>query len=228
VEVGSHVVRTRAGLAAGTRMDSIRISRWMLAPVPTVRLWRRMVLWETRSYPAALARERDRVLALTGLKDTYGPIAWRWRAPRRTKALYRLGELTASTDLPALGSPQTPDRPALEAGHASTPASGPAERTNGPARRGRSTGRTPTRSRTRTGTKKRTVPNVEDLMEVGRRIAAQMDAAGTVLTRDSLAAALREAGTTAGNQRVGALLTRLKTEPAAEMAPGQGSEGDEQ
>ena len=94
VEVAAHVIRTRAGLAAGTRMDSIRLSRWLLAPGSTVRLWRRMVLWEIRSYPSALVRERDRVLALTDLKDGYGPIAWRWRAPRRTKALYKLGELT--------------------------------------------------------------------------------------------------------------------------------------
>jgi hypothetical protein len=50
------------------------------------------VLWEIRSYPAALERERARVLALTGLQDRYGVLAWRWRAPRRVRALYRLGE----------------------------------------------------------------------------------------------------------------------------------------
>jgi hypothetical protein len=114
VEVGAHVVRARAGLAAGTRMDSIRLSRWFLAPTSTVRLWRRMVLWETRSYPAALVRERDRVLALTELKDTYGPIAWRWKAPRRARTLYRLGELAPATDLPALSAP-APTPPAIEA-----------------------------------------------------------------------------------------------------------------
>ena len=87
------MVRVRAGLAAGTAMDRIRASRWLLAPVPTARLMRRMVLWEIRSYPDALRRERDRLLALTDLQDTYGRLAWRWRAPRRTRALYRLGEL---------------------------------------------------------------------------------------------------------------------------------------
>src|SRR5262249_55144412 len=34
VEVAAHVVRVRAGLAAGTRMDSVRLSRWLLAPGP--------------------------------------------------------------------------------------------------------------------------------------------------------------------------------------------------
>ena len=57
-----------------------------------------MVLWEVRSYPRALARERDRLLALTGLQDAYGPVAWRWRAPRRVRALYRLGELAPARD----------------------------------------------------------------------------------------------------------------------------------
>ncbi|MEV4258734.1 DUF2637 domain-containing protein, partial [Spirillospora sp. NPDC049652] len=100
VEIGAHVIRVRAGIESGTRMDGIRASRWLLAPWPTLKLWRRMVLWEIRSYPDALGRERDRVLARTDLKDAYGTLAWRWKAPRRTKALYRLGEL-APAALPA-------------------------------------------------------------------------------------------------------------------------------
>lgn len=202
VEVAAHVVRTRAGLAAGTRMDAIRPSRWLLAPGGTVRLWRRMVLWEIRSYPAALIRERDRILALTHLKDTYGPLAWRWKAPRRTKALYKLGELTPAAVLPDL------DEAAEPADAAPDGEPGPStrdDRTSTTARRGRST-------RRRARIKRRTAPDVEDLMETGRRIAATADDRGEVLTRDTLAAALRQAGQTAGNDRVGALLTRLKNE----------------
>ncbi|WP_194908094.1 DUF2637 domain-containing protein [Catenulispora rubra] len=92
VEVGAHVVRKRARLTNAKRMDRVRVSRWLLAPVPTLSLWRRMVLWEERSYPAALARERTRVLAKTDLQDRYGR-AWRFKASRRERALYRLGEL---------------------------------------------------------------------------------------------------------------------------------------
>jgi hypothetical protein len=92
VEVGAHVVRKRARLTSVRRMDRVRVSRWLLAPLPTLGLWRRMVLWEERSYPAALARERTRVLAKTGLQDRYGR-AWRFKASRRERALYRLGEL---------------------------------------------------------------------------------------------------------------------------------------
>ncbi|SEG90977.1 Protein of unknown function [Thermomonospora echinospora] len=120
VEIAAHVVKVRAGIAAGTRMDRIRASRWLLAPVRTAALWRRMVLWEVRSYPTALDRERARLLVLTDLQDNYGAVAWRWKAPRRVRALYRLGELApAPSDAPTAGEPTAladTDRPAIEAG----------------------------------------------------------------------------------------------------------------
>jgi hypothetical protein len=208
VEVGAHVVRIRAGIEAGTRMESIRPSRWVLAPWPTLKLWRRMVLWEIRSYPDALMRERARVLALTDLQDTYGRWAWRRNAPRRVRALYRLGELTPATGpasvstspadmTAAIGSSAgpMPDRPALERGPSTS----------------RRSGRSTRSSRTRKAAKP-TPPDVEDLMPLGWSIAADLDRAGETLTRNALAARLREAGQSAGNARVGALLARLKTE----------------
>ena len=100
VSLAAHVIRVRAQLTAGTAIDRIRVSRWLLAPLRTALLWRRMVLWEIRSYPDALARERARLLALTGLQDTYGVLAWRWRVaapgphpvpPRRTRSADRPG-----------------------------------------------------------------------------------------------------------------------------------------
>ena len=57
---------------------------------------------------------------------------------------------------------------------------------------------------------------VEDLMPLGWRIAADLKAAGKALNRDNLAVALREAGESASNGRVGALLARLKTEAPAD------------
>jgi DNA-binding transcriptional ArsR family regulator len=112
VEAGAHVIRVRAGLAAGTAMDRVRRSRWLLAPLSTAGLWRRMVLWEVRSYPLALARERDRVLARTAMQDAYGR-CWRWQAPRRERALYRLGELAPASTLPAVPAPAVPGPAAI-------------------------------------------------------------------------------------------------------------------
>jgi hypothetical protein len=128
VSLAAHVARVRAGLAAGTALDRIRLSRWLLAPLPTARLARRMVLWEVRSYPDALRRERDRLLALTELQDTYGRLAWRWRAPQRIRALYRLGELApAPAPVPA-GAPGT-GAPAGLAAPGAVPAPGRVRRT---------------------------------------------------------------------------------------------------
>ncbi len=82
-----------------------------------------------------------------------------------------------------------------------------------PARRGRSS-RKPRRA---------AVPDVDALLPLGWRVTADLAARGLPLTRDTLAAALRDAGRPAGNARVGALLARLKTEapadPAATPAP---------
>ncbi len=63
-----------------------------------------------------------------------------------------------------------------------------ARRTASTPPRGRSTRRTSTRSKA----KRRTVPNVDDLMPAGRRIVAEADERGEPLTRDRLAAALRQ------------------------------------
>lgn len=93
VEVGIHAVRVRSGLASGRRMDSVPLPRFLLDPARTVAMARRMILWNTTSYPEALLAERDRILARTELQDAYGGITWRWRAPRRLRALYRLGAL---------------------------------------------------------------------------------------------------------------------------------------
>lgn len=144
---------------------------------------------------------------------------------RRVRALYRLGELTAAEDDgapsggPAEDRPDLSpmDRPALECGPSDPPTGGPSaepprtrKRTARRSSAGRAAGPSARRSRKTTATP----PDVEDLMPLGRRIAADLAATGQSLTRNALAVRLREAGQTAGNARVGALLARLKTEPA--------------
>lgn len=232
VEIGAHVVRVRAGIEAGTRMDGIRASRWFLAPVRTAALWRRMVLWETRSYPDALNRERSRLLVRTDLQDTYGAVAWRWKAPRKVRALYRLGELAPAPTAPSTDAPSLPsaDRPALNAGPSaptepdpSAPAEKTVRRTGSQTTRGRSAhksgGRSRTGARTSKRTPKRTVPDVDDLMPLGWRIAADLEARDVPLKRDSLAAEIRKTGQKVSSERVGALLDRLKSEAPTDPTP---------
>jgi hypothetical protein len=129
VALASHVIRVRAHLATGKAMDPVPAARWLLAPVSTARLKRRMILWEIRSYTAALERERERVLALTALQDKYGAIAWRWRAPRRERALFRLGVHAPMPAQPPTGTAAPaapPDRPAGQAAGAAGPEPQPA------------------------------------------------------------------------------------------------------
>jgi len=110
-EIVAHVYAVRIGAATGQRMERIRRSRWLLAPVSTFALWRRMVLWETTSYRAALARERERQLARAELRERYGR-GWRRTAPRRTRVLLKLGELApdgAEAPAPAPAAEPAPD-----------------------------------------------------------------------------------------------------------------------
>ncbi|MFI7419416.1 DUF2637 domain-containing protein [Nonomuraea sp. NPDC049684] len=194
IEVGAHVVRKHAELARPDHMDGIRRSRWLLAPLATVSLWRRMVLWEIRSYPEALGRERERILARTELQDQYGPL-WRWKATRRERALYRLGELTPKhTQLPAVALPE------LEAPSTALPPAVPRRHGRGPKR-----------------PQNTTPPNVGDLLPLGRHIAADLISQGEPLTRDRLRDAIRNRGQSISTDRAGALLAQLKAEgPAPE------------
>ncbi|MFJ4421873.1 DUF2637 domain-containing protein [Streptomyces bobili] len=103
-EIGAHVYAVWIGAATGRRMEKIRFSRWLLAPLSTFTLWRRMTLWEVTSYSLALGCERERLLARADLRERYGPL-WRWKTPRRERVMLRMGELTPAAD-PA---PTAPD-----------------------------------------------------------------------------------------------------------------------
>ncbi|MFI6695913.1 DUF2637 domain-containing protein [Streptomyces sp. NPDC050433] len=92
-EIAAHVYAVRIGVATGARMERIRRSRWLFAPLTTLMLWRRMVLWETTDYREALDLEKNRLLVRAELRETYGR-AWRRKAPSRDLVLLRLGELT--------------------------------------------------------------------------------------------------------------------------------------
>ena len=107
-EIGAHIYAVRIGAATGRRMEKIRVSRWLLAPVSTFALWRRMALWEVTSYSDALALERERLLARADLRERYGR-SWRRKTPRRERVLLRLGELA-----PAGKEETTPPPPPAE------------------------------------------------------------------------------------------------------------------
>jgi hypothetical protein len=81
-----------------SRMDKIRLSRWVLSPVRTARLWRRMVLWEVTSYAEALRRESVILHARTVLAAHYDQGSWRGarkRVPLTLKHQLATGQIPA-------------------------------------------------------------------------------------------------------------------------------------
>ncbi|NGO76767.1 DUF2637 domain-containing protein [Streptomyces sp. YC504] len=114
-EIGAHIYAVRIGVATGRRMEKVRFSRWLLAPLSTFGLWRRMTLWEITSYPEALRRERERQLARAELRERHGR-KWRSKTPRTERVLLKLGELApaaeeASVPLPSEEPPTETPKP---------------------------------------------------------------------------------------------------------------------
>ncbi|MEV6108464.1 DUF2637 domain-containing protein [Streptomyces sp. NPDC051940] len=80
VEAARHAIGRIADITADKYMEGVRISRWLLAFPSTFKLWRRMKLWELRSYDEVIRLEQDRLVYKARLRARYGR-AWRRRAP---------------------------------------------------------------------------------------------------------------------------------------------------
>ncbi|MHC5902446.1 DUF2637 domain-containing protein [Streptomyces sp. S6] len=80
IEAARHAVGRIADITADRHMEGVRITRWLLSPIPTFLLWRRMKLWELRSYDQVIKLEQDRLVYQARLQSRYGR-AWRRKAP---------------------------------------------------------------------------------------------------------------------------------------------------
>lgn len=199
VEVATHVMRHRAGLGQSAEqrreagsMDQVRTSRWLLAPVSTLRIRRLMILWEERSYQAALERWMARSRARGHMAKRHGRIKWRWKAPIDQRLDYRYAQLTLQT-----ATATSDDSPPASSERGSrTPGDGPARRRRGAA---------PTRQ----SAEQR---DLTALLPRAREIQAHLAAQGIRLNRDSLAKAWREDGSRLSTADAGPLVATLKAE----------------
>ncbi|PKV87130.1 DUF2637 domain-containing protein [Streptomyces sp. TLI_146] len=91
VEAARHAVGRIADITADKHMEGVRLTRWLLSPVPTFRLWRRMKLWELRSYEQVIKLEQDRLVYRARLQARYGR-AWRRKAPVESLMPLRLAK----------------------------------------------------------------------------------------------------------------------------------------
>ncbi|MEV5989176.1 DUF2637 domain-containing protein [Streptomyces sp. NPDC052051] len=80
VEAARHAVGRIADITADKHMEGVRVTRWLLSPVPTFLLWRRMKLWELRSYEEVIKLEQERLVYQARMRSRFGR-AWRRKAP---------------------------------------------------------------------------------------------------------------------------------------------------
>ncbi|MGW2392102.1 DUF2637 domain-containing protein [Streptomyces lydicamycinicus] len=126
VEAARHAVGRIADITADKHMEGVRLTRWLLSPVPTFLLWRRMKLWELRSYDAVIKLEQERLVYQARLRSRFGR-GWRRKAPVESLMPLRLARYgvplaeTAPAGLAAAGiepqllpAPQQSVTPALE------------------------------------------------------------------------------------------------------------------
>lgn len=120
VEAARHAVGRIADITADKHMEGVRLSRWLLAPRSTFLLWRRMKLWELRSYDQVIQLEQSRLIERTRLRARYGR-RWRSKAPvsavmalRLTRYGRALAPVSGVLDIehgPAGSAPATPELP---------------------------------------------------------------------------------------------------------------------
>ncbi|WP_069174524.1 DUF2637 domain-containing protein [Streptomyces griseus] len=121
VEAARHAVGRIADITADKHMEGVRLTRWLLSPVPTFKLWRRMKLWELRSYEQVIKLEQDRLIYQARLQARFGR-NWRRKAPVESMMPLRLAKYgvplaeTAPAGLAAAGIEPAllPPAPAVE------------------------------------------------------------------------------------------------------------------
>jgi hypothetical protein len=104
IELMRHVVRRQVNLSTASHREAIPAARWFLSPWPTLKLWRRMVLWRVNSYPRALDQEKMRLGAIATARELYGRL-WRYKISPLTRLQINLGELGAHDLLPGTVQP---------------------------------------------------------------------------------------------------------------------------
>ncbi|MFJ8855260.1 DUF2637 domain-containing protein [Streptomyces sp. NPDC102437] len=120
VEAARNAVGRLADITADRHIEPVRLSRWLLSPAPTFRLWRRMKLWELRSYEQVIKLEQDRLIYKARLRAKYGR-RWRRTAPVEQLLplrLARYGRPLPGSDAqsdPAEAERLDPDADALDA-----------------------------------------------------------------------------------------------------------------
>ncbi|WP_369275943.1 DUF2637 domain-containing protein [Streptomyces sp. R11] len=113
VEAARHAIGRIADITVDKHMEGVRLTRWLLSPLPTFLLWRRMKLWELRSYEQVIKLEQERLVYQASLRSRFGR-GWRRKAPVESLMPLRLARYgvplseTAPAGLAAAGIDEPP------------------------------------------------------------------------------------------------------------------------
>ncbi|MFD4555316.1 DUF2637 domain-containing protein [Streptomyces sp. NPDC058469] len=91
-------IARRARIADGHEYEPLGIARWVLAPISTFGVWRRMRLWEVYTRSAALDLERDRLTLRDELRERHGR---KWRKKARPFELRAMRDASRGLSIPA-------------------------------------------------------------------------------------------------------------------------------
>ncbi|MFD5588805.1 DUF2637 domain-containing protein [Streptomyces sp. NPDC127063] len=91
-------IARRARIADGRQFEPLGIARWVLAPLSTFGVWRRMRLWDVYTRAEALDLERDRLTLRDELREKYGR---KWKEKARPIELRAMRDAGRGLPIPA-------------------------------------------------------------------------------------------------------------------------------
>lgn len=95
VEAARHAIGRLADITADAHYENPPLIRWLLSPWPTYRIWRRMRLWNLRSYNLVVALEKQRREYKVRLRVQHGR-GWRRTAGKHERLAMNLSKFGTS------------------------------------------------------------------------------------------------------------------------------------
>lgn len=92
VEIGRFAIGRLADITADQHIESPPPIRWLLSPLSTWRIWRRMRLWHLTSYQGVITREREMQVFTAQLRTDHGR-RWRRAAPAEKLLALKLAKV---------------------------------------------------------------------------------------------------------------------------------------
>jgi hypothetical protein len=89
VEAARHAIGRIADITADKHIDGVPLSRWLVDPAGSFRIWRRMRLWNIRSYEQIIQLEQERRIYCAQLRKEHGR-GWRRKAHAEQLLVLRL------------------------------------------------------------------------------------------------------------------------------------------